>query len=94
MAARYLEEHAPDDPFLKDYRSVVPTAGSMTDAWHDPANHPTALEPHNAEPAINGMTLRQLVEWAEANGHGLDDVQVDYADCGTHRVVLYVRKVA
>lgn len=63
----------------------------MTERWVDPENHPTALAPHVEEPAINGLTLRQLVDWAEQNGHALDDVQVDYADCGTHRVEMYVR---
>lgn len=94
IAAQYLEDHAPDDPTLEAYRSAVPEAGTMTDLWDDPANHPTALAPHNTEPAINGMTLRRLVEWAEANGHDPDNVQVDYADCGTHRVVLYVRQAS
>lgn len=63
----------------------------MAKRWVDPENHPTALTPHNDEPAINGMTLRELVDWAELNGHALGDVQVDYADCGTHRVEMYVR---
>ena len=60
------------------------------DSWSDPVNHPAAIDGRD-EPAINEMTLRQLVDWAEANDHKLEDVMVDYADCGTHRVVMYVR---
>jgi hypothetical protein len=65
---------------------------SVTDNWVDPGRHPRALAPYDDGPAVNGMTLRQLVDWAQANGHALEDVQVDYADCGTHRVVLYARR--
>jgi hypothetical protein len=63
----------------------------MAERWVDPENHPMAIE-QREEPAVNGMTLRQLVDWAGQNGHALEDVQVDYADCGTHRVVMYVRE--
>lgn len=42
----------------------------------------------------NGMTLRELVELAAENGYGPGDVVVDYGECGSHAVQLWVRKSA
>lgn len=40
----------------------------------------------------NGMTLQELTDLAAKNGYGPDDVCVDYGDCGSHAVQLWVRK--
>jgi hypothetical protein len=40
----------------------------------------------------NGMTLQELTDLAAENGYGPDDVCMDYGDCGSHAVDLWVRK--
>lgn len=40
----------------------------------------------------NGMTLQELTDLAAENGYGPADVCVDYGDCGSHCVELWVRK--
>lgn len=61
------------------------------DKWTLADDHPVSKYSHNT-PDVGGMTLQELVDWADAHGHALSDVSLEYGGCGSHAVELWVRK--
>lgn len=57
--------------------------------WVLPPSQPEG--PLSPQLDVNEMTLQELVDWATAEGYGLDDVSVDFDGTSRHNIVVHVR---